>query len=137
MRGDLPSRVLATYDAFVAGELERIPEFFAPDGCYRASGVFPGIKPEYRGHEAIREFWHAANDPWEEFEIDVCRTVVDGQCVLAEVRFRGRGAGSGVEVGPLEAGHVIRFRDGLIVEFSAYPSWAEAAAAAGIELSPS
>ena len=41
---------------------------------------------------------------------------------IDEVQFRGRGAGSGVEV-TIEAGHLVRFRDGLIVEFAAFASW--------------
>ena len=41
----------------------------------------------------------------------------------------GRGLGSGVEV-TIDAGHLVRFRDGLIREFSAYASWDEALAAA-------
>ena len=41
----------------------------------------------------------------------------------------GGGLGSGVEV-TIDAGHLVRFRDGLICEFSAYASWEEALAAA-------
>ena len=57
------------------------------------------------------------------------RTVAAGDCVVAEVRFIGGGLGSGVEV-TIDAGHLVRFRDGLICEFSAYASWEEALAAA-------
>jgi ketosteroid isomerase-like protein len=121
--------VLATYDAFVDGELDRIPEFFHPEGVYRASGVFPGIEDSYRGHARIEEFWHAANEPWESFEIEALRTVAEDDWVAAEVQFRGRGLGSGVEV-TIDAGHLIRFRDALIIDFSAYASWGAALAAA-------
>lgn len=127
-------RLLDVYDAFMNAELDRIPEFFASEGCYRASGVFPGIKSVYRGHAEIRDFWHAANEPWEQFEIEICRTLARDERVVAEVRFRGRGLGSGVEVAR-DVGHLVNFRDGLIVEFSAYGSWDEALAAAGIEAS--
>jgi ketosteroid isomerase-like protein len=128
MSTDNATRMLETYDAFVAGKLERIPEFFAPDGFYRTSGVFPGMQERYVGHDGIAEFWHAANEPWEWFEIEPLRTTTDGDCVVAEVQFRGRGAGSGVEV-TIEAGHLVRFRDGLIVEFAAFASWEQALAA--------
>lgn len=122
------ARLLETYDAFVEGELERIPEFFDPDGFYRTSGVFPGMQERYVGHDGISEFWHAANEPWESFEIEPLRTAAQGDCVAAEVQFRGRGAGSGVEV-TIEAGHLVRYRDGLIVEFAAFASWEQALAA--------
>ena len=123
------TRLLETYDAFVAGALDRIPEFFDPAGFYRSSGVFVGMKERYVGHKEIEEFWHAANEPWEYFEIEPRRTAADGDCVVAEVRFTGRGLGSGVEV-TIDAGHLVRFRDGLILELSAYASWDEALAAA-------
>ena len=126
---DNRARLLETYQAFVEGQLDRIPEFFDPDGVYRTSGVFPGMQEIYRGHEEIEAFWHAANEPWESFEIEPRRTAAHGDCVVAEVRFTGRGAGSGVEV-TIDAGHLVRFRDGLIVEFSAYASWERALAQA-------
>jgi ketosteroid isomerase-like protein len=129
MATDNVARLLETYEAFVAGELERIPEFFDPEGFYRTSGVFPGMKERYVGHEEIEVFWHAANEPWEYFEIEPQRTVAAGDCVVAGVRFVGRGLGSGVEV-TIDAGHLVQFRDGLICEFSAYASWEEALAAA-------
>lgn len=128
MSAENVARLLETYDAFVEGELERIPEFFDPAGFYRTSGVFPGMQERYLGHEGIEALWHAANEPWEHLEIETLRTAADGDCVVAEVRFRGRGAGSGVEV-TLEAGHLVRFRDRLIIEFSAYASWEQALAA--------
>ncbi len=127
MSSDNATRLLETYDAFVAGELERIPEFFDPDGFYRTSGVFPGMQERYVGHDGIAEFWHAANEPWAWFEIEPLRTIVHGDCVAAEVQFRGRGAGSGVEV-TIAAGHLVRFRDEMIVEFAAFASWEQALA---------
>ncbi len=135
MPRDNVDRLLETYEAFVAAELDRIPEFFDPEGSYRASGLFPGIKSRYQGHEGIAEFWHAANEPWESFEIEPLRTLADGDRVVAEVRFIGLGAGSGVEV-RLDAGHLVRFRDGLIVEFCAYSSWEQALEAAGLDRVP-
>ena len=87
------------------------------------------MKERYAGHEEIEVFWHAANEPWEYFEIEPHRTAAAGDCVVAEVRFTGRGLGSGVEV-TIDAGHLVRFRDGLIREFWAYASWDEALAAA-------
>jgi ketosteroid isomerase-like protein len=127
---DNVTRLLDTYDAFVAGQLERIPEFFDPDGFYRTSGVFPGMQERYVGHDGIAAFWHAANEPWEWFEIEPLQTRAESDCVVAEVQFRGRGAGSGVEVS-IAAGHLVRFRDGLIVEFAAFESWHAALAALG------
>jgi ketosteroid isomerase-like protein len=129
MATDNVARLLETYEAFVEGELERIPEFFHPEGSYRSSGVFPGMKERYVGHEEIEAFWHAANEPWEHFEIEPRRAAAADDCVVAEVCFKGRGLGSGIEV-TIDAGHLVRFRDGLICEFRASASWDEALTAA-------
>jgi ketosteroid isomerase-like protein len=95
---------------------------------YRTSGVFPGMQESYQGHERIAVFWHHSNEPWEWFEIEPRRTVVVGDRVIADVGFRGRGAGSGADVA-VDAGHLVTFRDGLIVEFCAFGSFEEAMAA--------
>ena len=58
-------------------------------------------------------------------------TIAQGDLVLARVHFTGRGAGSGIEV-DIEAGHLIRFRDRLIVEFSAFATWQMALEEAGL-----
>ena len=131
MSADNVARLMETYDAFVAGDLERIPEFFDPEGFYRTSGVFPGMQDRYLGHQQIEVFWHSANEPWEWFEIEVEETIAQGDLVLARVHFTGRGAGSGIEV-DIEAGHLIRFRDRLIVEFSAFATWQMALEEAGL-----
>ena len=135
MSNENVARLLETYDAFVEGQLERIPEFFDPDGFYRTSGVFPGMQEMYRGHDGIEALWHASNEPWESFEIEALRTATDGDCVAAQVQFKGRGAGSGVEV-TQQAGHLVRFRDGLIVEFAAFASWEHALAAFDCSAAP-
>ena len=89
------------------------------------------MQDRYLGHQQIEAFWHSANEPWEWFEIEVEETIAQGDLVLARVHFTGRGAGSGIEV-DIEAGHLIRFRDRLIVEFSAFATWQMALEEAGL-----
>ena len=125
----MPSRNVArlheTYHAFVHGQLDRIPEFFAPDGFYRASGVFVGMDEVYRGHARIEQFWYASTEAWEWLTIEAGRTAEYGDYVVAEAHFKGVGAESGLEVA-FDAGHLVHFRDGLIVEFLAFPTWQDA-----------
>jgi ketosteroid isomerase-like protein len=122
-------RVRETYHAYEHGQLERIPELFAPEGFYRTSGVFVGLADEYRGHARIEEFWHASTEAWERLTIEVGRTAEYGDCVVAEAVFEGIGAESGLEV-KFAAGHLVRFRHGLIVEFLAFATWEQALEAA-------
>jgi ketosteroid isomerase-like protein len=116
-------RLFDIYDAFVEGRLDCIPEYFDPRGCYRTSGVFPGMRDRYVGHEEIREFWHEATEPWEWLQIEVGQTTVRGEDVVAQIWLTGLGRHSRVEVEGVEAGHLVRFRDLKIVEFLAFPSW--------------
>ena len=125
MPDPLVERLFETYDAFAHGRLERIPELFDPDGYYRASGVFPGIRERYTGHDEIAEFWHQSTEPWEHLEIETGQVRVSGDRVAAEVWLVGRGLGSGVDV-RIEAGHLVRFRELMIVEFHAFANYAMA-----------
>jgi ketosteroid isomerase-like protein len=117
------ARLLEVYDAFVDGRLGCIPEYFAPEASYRPSGVFPGLRDRYEGHDGIADLWHVSTEPWEWLQIDVGRTLVRGTDVVAQIWLSGRGRESQVEVRGVEAGHLVRFRDVKIVEFLAFPSW--------------
>jgi hypothetical protein len=117
------ARLFDIYDAFVEGRLECIPAYFEANGCYRTSGVFPGMRDRYVGHEEIAEFWHAASEPWESLQIEIGQTTTRGEDVVAQIWLTGRGRHSGVEVKGVEAGHLVRFRELKIVEFLAFASW--------------
>ncbi len=117
------ARLFDIYEAFVEGRLECIPEYFAEGGCYRTSGVFPGMRERYVGHEEIAEFWHAATEPWESLQIDIGRTMARGEDVVTQIWLTGRGRHSHIEVKGVEAGHLVRFRKLKIVEFLAFPTW--------------
>jgi hypothetical protein len=121
MGDPLVERLHETYDAFAHGRLELIPELFDPAGFYRTSGVFPGMRDRYTGHDEIAEFWHQSTEPWEHLEIETGRAQTRDDRVASEVWLVGRGLGSGVDV-RIEAGHVVRFRELKIVEFLAFVS---------------
>ena len=121
------NRLLEAYEAFADGRLERIPDLFDPEGFYRTSGMFPGMRERYDGHEEIAAFWHAATEAWERLEIEAGQTIARNDRVVAQVWLDGRGLGSGIDV-RFEAGHVVRFRDLRIVEFLAFPTWEAALA---------
>ena len=36
-----------------------------PDWEFHTSGVFPGLKPVYRGPDGAAELWEAMRGPWE------------------------------------------------------------------------
>ena len=92
------NRLLEAYEAFADGRLERIPDLFDPEGFYRTSGMFPGMRERYVGHEEIATFWHAATEAWERLEIEVGQTIARDDRVVAQVWLDGRGLGSGIDV---------------------------------------
>ena len=125
----------AAYAALAERRFDRIGRYFDPSATYRSSGVFPGLKAVYAGHEEIEAMLRLSTEPWETLEVEVLRTRAEADLVVAEIRFHGRGAGSGIEVS-LEAGHVARFHAGRIVELAAFASWEEAVAASGLSREP-
>ncbi len=116
------AQLLEVYEAFVEGRLECISEYFAPDCSYRPSGVFPGMRDRYVGHEGIAELWQASTEPWEWLQIEVGRTMPRDDDVVAQIWLHGRGRESQVEVKGVEAGHLVRFSQLKIVEFLAFPT---------------
>ena len=107
--------LLAGYDAWNQYDLEGWLELLDPDVVVQPSGVFPGLAPEYRGHERAATFWRQMHEPWAMFRIDVDHIEDEGDTAIASIRFRGRGADSGVEV-DMRFGMAMRVRDGLAVE---------------------
>ena len=69
------------------------------------------------------EFWQAATEAWESLQLEVGKTHVRGEDVVAQIWLSGRGRESGLDVEGIEAGHLVRFRNLKIVEFLAFPTF--------------
>ena len=104
----------------------------ARDIVWQLRGVFPGFKPEYRGHEGVREFWSAFREPWETISVEPLGfTEIDAERVLVVARFRGKGKASGV-VTEVEFPFLWTIRNGEAVRFQSFADRAEALEAAGL-----
>jgi ketosteroid isomerase-like protein len=90
-------------------------ETLHPDVEIRTSGIWPDFDPIYHGHEGLAEFWRRMYEAWEEFRIDIERLDEECDCFVLALRFRGTGAGSGVEV-DLKFANAIRMHEGLQAE---------------------
>ena len=107
----------AGYDAWNRDDLEGYLALLHPDVRISTSGLFPDLAPEYSGRERAVKFWQQMHEPWETFRIDVEHIEDDDDdWAVASIRFRGRGADSGVDV-DMRFGMAMRVRDGLAVEF--------------------
>jgi ketosteroid isomerase-like protein len=91
-------KLLAGYDAWNRDDCDAWLRLLAPNAVISTSGVFPDLSAEYCGHGEATRFWRQMHTPWEVFRIDVEHMEDDEDCAVAAIRFRGRGADSGVEV---------------------------------------
>jgi ketosteroid isomerase-like protein len=121
------------YAAWNSGDFEQFAEQVHPEIEWHTSGVFPGLRPQYSGHEGLREFWDTWTEPWEKIEIEVDRIIELGpNSVLVLAHFQARGL-SGAEVDRVLPNHMV-MRDGMLWRFRAFADWDEAVAATGAEI---
>jgi ketosteroid isomerase-like protein len=120
------------YSALSRGDFEAALEAGHPDAEHdwsRSVGPYQGI---YRGREEIRGFWVTFRDAVDELTFEVEDAIDAGEHVVALVRVRVRGRGSGVQVdarGP----HVWTLRDGKVIRFRLFQEKTEALEAVGLQ----
>jgi ketosteroid isomerase-like protein len=97
---------------------------------FHTSGVFPGLKPVYRGRTGGAELWEAMRGPWQEFDLSVERVEDLDDRLLALVTFEVRGR-DGLRTSR-QWGYVVTFRDGEPTRTENFESWQDALEAAGL-----
>ena len=112
-------------DAFNRRDLDALADIVAPDI------VFETTVEAHRGHEGVVDFIRQADDTLEGFHATIEELIEVGDRVVAVVRERGRGKGSGVEVEHRFA-HLWTVRDGRAVSFRAFTGRAAALEAADL-----
>jgi ketosteroid isomerase-like protein len=119
------------YGSWTRRDLAGLLDVLDPDVVFRSTGAFPGVEPEYRGHEGMRRFWSVLQEPWESFEMEVVRLEPHGDRAVVDLRFHAVGEGSGVLV-ELDIFHAVRRRGDKVVELSAHTTREEALEALGL-----
>jgi ketosteroid isomerase-like protein len=96
-------------------------------------GDTPGldIADRYVGATGVREFFAAWEEAWEVFEADPQEVIDFGDSYLILLRLHGRARGSGLEIDQ-NAGHLYRWRRGMIGRAELYGSREQALAAVGL-----
>jgi ketosteroid isomerase-like protein len=108
--------LLAGYEAWNHDDLDAYLALLHPEVRISTSGLFPGLAAEYVGRERAATFWRQMHEPWEFFRVDVEHIEDEGDWAIASIRFRARGADSGVDV-DMRFGMAMRASDGLAIEF--------------------
>jgi ketosteroid isomerase-like protein len=85
----------------------------------------------YRGHEGMRRLWSEQHEVWEGFTLEIVEALeIDPEHVLTVTAVRGRGEGSGIDMGA--TGYMLwTIVDGTIVSGKLFQSKEEALEAAG------
>jgi ketosteroid isomerase-like protein len=126
--------VRQAYDAWNRRDFDRVLEVLDPQIEWTFAGgavTGLGIDSTYHGHDGVRRFWETFIEPWERISIEVEEMRTVGDRVVALVRFRAIGRGSGVKLDEPFA-HVLTFRGSHVIRFEAFVDRTEALEAAGL-----
>jgi ketosteroid isomerase-like protein len=120
------------YEAWNRGDVEGVLSFLDPQIAWRGYTHIPE-SGTLEGRDEVRAWLERFLDAWEQLEIEVTEQIEAGEQVVALVRFRGTGKGSGV---PVEGGtdaHVWTVREGRIVAVTLYQGTREALQSVGLQ----
>jgi len=114
------------YSEWARGDYSR-SDIFAPDMTMETFGMAEPLRAEsYQEFMArMREWLRAWGRP---LTIEADQLIESGDRILAMIRWKGRGKGSGVEMEAAGA-HLWTFREGLVVRYEVYRDRDEAQAA--------
>jgi ketosteroid isomerase-like protein len=127
-------RAQRVYEAWNAHDWDRVIAETDPGHVLNLTGLLPGLKPEYRGHDGMRQFLESFDAIWKDLRVDVDRIEDAGDKVVGLVRLCGTTTGSGVPVS-IEYAHVFDLsgEGERAVRTDGYRTWQEALDAAGVQ----
>jgi ketosteroid isomerase-like protein len=123
--------MLAAFEAFNSGDLERIIAVSAEE---LEVEVPPGLSAEpdtYRGAEGMRRYMQAFQEAMSEVHFHAEQVWHGGDAVVVDVRVTARGKQTGIPV-EQRAAQAWTFRDGRALRIRAYASLAEALESVGL-----
>ena len=117
-------------DVSEAGPLE---ERWHEDVVLRQSPEMPGTAGTFTGVEGVRDTLRELGEGWTDLGWDPLEVrEVGGDRYVLRVDVRGKGRGSGIELGD-ELGHLIELRDGKVFRLDVYMNWESALRAARVD----
>jgi ketosteroid isomerase-like protein len=117
---DAVTTIESVYEAFGRGDIPYILGLLHPEVAWHTPSSVPFSKGLYRGPDEVGEFFRAMAANVTEPGVEVDEVFPAGDRVVALIRFRGRGRGSGRPFEAAEA-HLWRLSGGEVVELRSYP----------------
>jgi ketosteroid isomerase-like protein len=117
----IEQRVRAILECRVAGDTDGMARYAAPDLVY-ADGTWRSypFQKTCHGREACLKMLREVNIYYEPLGSEIQRIAIDGDRVALHRRAKIRNRGTGVVV-DIDICNFVKFRDGMVVEFSEYP----------------
>jgi hypothetical protein len=119
------SLVRRGYEAWNQGDIDTVFEFLDPEIRWEGYTHVPE-SGTLAGREEVKAWLGRFLEAWAELDIEVTDMIESGDRVIALVRFRGLGRGSGVEVDSGVDAHVWTVRNGKAVGVRLYQGTREA-----------
>ena len=120
--------VRRAYDAFAAGDLEKLRTFLAPDIEWRTTPEVP-FMGNYSGLDEFLRGMDEWTSAFEDVTTEIEEMIDTGENVIVHHRMRARGRDSGVEVN-LAIFQVVAVRDGQLARMHDYATRDDALEAA-------
>jgi ketosteroid isomerase-like protein len=123
--------VRRAFDAWNSGDPEAALDLLDPDIEWRLPPNFPDAEV-WHGRDAVVEGLASVTGAWDEFRVDVHELIDAGDRVVALVRFHGRAAITGLDLGGVSVdAQIWTLRECRAVEVQMYNGSGEALAAIG------
>ena len=123
--------VRRAFEAWNSGDPEAAIELLDPDVEWRLPPNFPDADG-WHGRDAVVEGLANVTGSWDEFRVDVQELIDAGDRVVALVRFHGRAAITGLDLGGVSVdAQIWTLRDGKAVEVQMYNGSSDALRAIG------
>ena len=117
--------VRRSMEAFARGDIESVLRLCDEDILVMQPLEMPGAAPLLRGHAGVLESIAAWPEQWDDYRVEILRTIDTGDHVVATVHSTGRGKSTGIPV-ETEATMVFAIRQGKIAEWRVFMREGEA-----------
>jgi ketosteroid isomerase-like protein len=117
------------FERFYSGGVDHAVELLADDFVLTVPPSMSAEPDDYEGHEGARRYFEAFDGMLEDLSFEALELEEYGEVVIAWMRFRGRGASSGIQVEQYAA-VLSRVQDGKVVRMESHPDMETARAVA-------